>query len=148
MSDVRLIDANKLKEKLQARRDNGDDDFDKGYNIGLDTAIDLIDSAPTVELYQGEECVNIKMSEDEIEKFKQMLQERTPLYIRTSDTGEWNNHTVACLLADLFGDPCACNYCGIDEWLPKKCDFANKECPNVVGVACWEQFLKHRGGEE
>ena len=59
---------------------------------------------------------------------------------------EWNNHTVACLLADLFGDPCACNFCGIDEWLPKKCDFANKECPDVVGVACWEQFLKHRKG--
>lgn len=58
--------------------------------------------------------------------------------------GEWNNHTVACLLADLFGDPCACNVCGIDEWLPKKCDFANKECPDVVGVACWEQFLKYR----
>lgn len=114
MSDVRLIDANKLKEKLQARRDNGDDDFDKGYNIGLDTAVDFIENAPTVE----------------------------------QPTGEWNNHAVACLLADLFGDPCACNYCGIDEWLPKKCDLANKECPNVVGVACWEQFLKHRGEEE
>ena len=46
----------------------------------------IIDNAPTVELYQGEECVNIKMSEDEIEKFKQMLQERTPLYTITSDT--------------------------------------------------------------
>ena len=57
---------------------------------------------------------------------------------------EWNTHKVACLLAELFGDPCACNYCGIDEWLPQKCDFAEKECPNVVGVACWEQFLKHR----
>lgn len=34
---------------------------------------------------------------------------------------EWNNHTVACLLADLFGDSCACNYCGIDEWLPESC---------------------------
>ena len=66
-------------------------------------------------------------------------------------TGEWNNHKVACLLAELFDDACACNYCGIDEWLPQKCDFANKECPNVVGVACWEQFLKHRAkmkGEE
>ena len=28
---------------------------------------------------------------------------------------EWNNHTVACLLAELFGDACACNYNGIDE---------------------------------
>lgn len=51
MSDVRLIDANKLKEKLQTRRDNGGEDFDKGYNIGLDTAVELIDSAPTIEAY-------------------------------------------------------------------------------------------------
>ena len=56
---------------------------------------------------------------------------------------EWNNHTVACLLADLFGDSCACNYNGIDEWLPEKCELLDA-CPNPVGVACWEQYLKHR----
>ena len=56
---------------------------------------------------------------------------------------QWNNHTVACLLADLFGDACACNYCGIDEWLPEKCEVIDA-CPNPVGVACWEQFLTHR----
>ena len=56
---------------------------------------------------------------------------------------EWNNHTVACLLAELFGDTCACNYNGIDEWLPEKCEVI-EACPNPVGVACWEQFLKHR----
>ena len=60
----------------------------------------------------------------------------------------WNNHKVACLLADMFGDTCACNHNGIDEWLPKYCDFANKECPDVVGVACWEQFLKYRDKEK
>ena len=56
---------------------------------------------------------------------------------------EWNNHTVACLLAELFGDACACNYNGIDEWLPEKCEVIDA-CPNPVGVACWEQFLTHR----
>lgn len=56
---------------------------------------------------------------------------------------EWNNHTVACLLAELFDDTCACNYNGIDEWLPKKCEVLDA-CPNPVGVACWEQYLKHR----
>ena len=56
---------------------------------------------------------------------------------------EWNNHTVACLLAELFGDTCACNYNGIDAWLPEKCEVIDS-CPNPVGVACWEQFLKHR----
>ena len=57
---------------------------------------------------------------------------------------EWNNHTVACLLAETFGDDCACNFNGIDEWLPEKCEVIDS-CPNPVGVACWEQFLKHRG---
>lgn len=56
---------------------------------------------------------------------------------------EWNNHTVACMIAELFDDDCACNYNGIDEWLPEKCEVIDA-CPNPVGVACWEQFLKHR----
>ena len=56
---------------------------------------------------------------------------------------EWNNHTVACLLAEIFDDTCACNYNGIDEWLPEKCELLDS-CPNTVGVACWEQFLKHK----
>lgn len=56
---------------------------------------------------------------------------------------EWNNHTVACMLAELFDGTCACNYNGIDEWLPEKCEVIDA-CPNPVGVACWEQFLKHR----
>ena len=56
----------------------------------------------------------------------------------------WNNHQIACMLADLFGDACACNYNGIDEWLSELCDFKDTCCPNPVGVACWEQFLKHR----
>ena len=55
----------------------------------------------------------------------------------------WNNHQIACLLADMFGDTCACNYNNIDEWLPNLCDFKDTCCPNPVGVACWEQFLKH-----
>ena len=55
----------------------------------------------------------------------------------------WNNHQVACLLADMFDDSCACNFNGIDEWLPDLCDFKDTCCPNPVGVACWEQFLKH-----
>lgn len=56
---------------------------------------------------------------------------------------EWNDHTVACLLAELFNDDCACNYNGIDEWLPSKCELLDS-CPHPAGVACWEQFLTHR----
>ena len=55
----------------------------------------------------------------------------------------YNEHEVACILADAFGDPCACNYNGIDEWLPFHCDFTNTCCPTPVGVACWEQYLKY-----
>ena len=62
--------------------------------------------------------------------------------------GEWNNHEVACLLAEMFGDDCACNLNGIDEWLPQYCEFAETCCPNPGGVACWEQFLKHRAKME
>lgn len=56
---------------------------------------------------------------------------------------EWNNHTVACLLAELFDDTCACNYNDIDEWLPERCELLDS-CPKPGGVACWEQFLKHK----
>ena len=65
------------------------------------------------------------------------------IYSLPSEQPEWNNHTVACLLAELFDDTCACNCNGIDEWLPEKCELLDS-CPNTVGVACWEQFLKHR----
>lgn len=62
---------------------------------------------------------------------------------REAEKYKWNNHQVACLLADIFGDTCACNYNRIDEWLPFKCELLDV-CPNTVGVACWEQYLKHR----
>lgn len=57
---------------------------------------------------------------------------------------KWTVHEVACILSELFGDDCACNFNGIDEWLPEKCELQDA-CPNPVGVACWEQFLKWRG---
>lgn len=56
---------------------------------------------------------------------------------------KWDNHEVACLLAELYDDPCACNYNDNDEWLPIHCELLDV-CPEPCGVACWEQFLKHR----
>ena len=56
---------------------------------------------------------------------------------------EFNRHEVACIIADAIGDDCACNVNGNDEWLPMYCDFSETVCPNPVGVACWEQYLKH-----
>ena len=54
-----------------------------------------------------------------------------------------NNHEIACMMADFTGDPCACNFNDIDEWLPQYCDFNDTCCPNPGGVACWEQYLKY-----
>lgn len=56
-------------------------------------------------------------------------------------------HEVAEIIADLFGDSCACNFNGINEWLPEKCELLSA-CPNPVGAACWEQYLKHRKKNE
>ena len=65
--------------------------------------------------------------------------------------GLYTRHEVACIIADLFGGTCACDYSGNDEWLPQYCEFAETNCPNVVGVACWEQYLEHmdrKAGEQ
>ena len=57
--------------------------------------------------------------------------------------GKYTAHEVAVILADAFDDDCACNFNGIDEWLPLKCELLDA-CPNHCGVACWEQYLKYR----
>lgn len=51
---------------------------------------------------------------------------------------------VAALLAELFADECACNYNGIDEWLPEYCEVSGKVCPFPENNECWIQFLKWR----
>lgn len=56
----------------------------------------------------------------------------------------YNNNEVACIIAELMGDDCACNFNGIDEWLPYYCEFRDTCCPHPVGVACWEQYLTYR----
>lgn len=60
---------------------------------------------------------------------------------------KYSAHDVALILSDVFGDSCACNFNGNDEWLPEKCELLDT-CPDVVGVACWEQYLKWRGQKE
>lgn len=49
---------------------------------------------------------------------------------------------VAQLLADTFGDYCACKYNGNDEWLPAKCKFGETDCPYPPEpLDCWRQYL-------
>ena len=60
---------------------------------------------------------------------------------------KYSAHDVSLILSDVFGDSCACNFNGNDEWLPEKCELLDT-CPDVVGVACWEQYLKWRDQKE
>lgn len=50
---MRLGDLDALRKKLQTRYDNGEEDFDKGFNLGIATAIELLDSAPTISPYKA-----------------------------------------------------------------------------------------------
>ena len=59
------------------------------------------------------------------------------------ENGLYTAHEVAVILADAFGDDCACNFNGNDEWLPYLCEL-QEACPHPCGVACWEQYLKYR----
>lgn len=63
----------------------------------------------------------------------------------TAAAQRYTANQVAEIITELLGDPCACNFNYIDDWLPALCDFAEDSlCPHPVGVACWEQWLKHR----
>ena len=59
------------------------------------------------------------------------------------ENGLYTAHEVAVILADAFGDDCACNFNGNDEWLPYLCELQDA-CPHPCGVACWEQYLKYK----
>ena len=59
----------------------------------------------------------------------------------------YTSHDVAVILASAIGDDCACNINSNDEWLPQLCEL-QEACPHPVGVACWEQYLKHRAEAE
>ena len=61
--------------------------------------------------------------------------------------GMWTTEQVAEMLANLFGDECACNCNGIDEWLPSACKYADTQCPDPKEKhGCWMQFLIQGGG--
>ena len=63
------------------------------------------------------------------------------------ENGLYTAHEVAAILADAFGDDCACNFNGNDEWLPYLCEL-QEACPHPCGVACWEQYLKYKDRKE
>lgn len=62
--------------------------------------------------------------------------------------GEWTTEEVAEILASVLGDECACNFNGIDEWLPSACKYADTECPTPKEKhGCWIQFLMQGGAD-
>ena len=63
------------------------------------------------------------------------------------ENGLYTAHEVAVILADAFGDDCACNFNRNDEWLPYLCELQDA-CPHPCGVACWEQYLKYKDRKE
>jgi hypothetical protein len=50
---------------------------------------------------------------------------------------------VARLLSEMYGDTCACNYNGADEWLPKYCEDDEEYQCGECGLKCWALFLEH-----
>ena len=51
---------------------------------------------------------------------------------------------VAEMLRLSFGDDCACNFNGNDEWMWEKCKYAEMDCPYPKDDnGCWKEFVKH-----
>lgn len=108
---------------------------------------DALDDLPTETDEDGYVIYKDTKSVNELLKHNKAISKELKTLPSTDAVQWWSNYEVACILAELFGDDCACNYNGIDEWLPLVCDLKDS-CPNTVGVACWEQFLKHYGESE
>lgn len=71
-----------------------------------------------------------------------------PLKEEERKTGKWTTEEVAELLFNLFGEDCACNFSGIDEWLPERCKYVESTCPDPEEKhGCWMQFLLQVGAK-
>ena len=130
---------------LQAQENN----FSQG--LVHDEVLRILQQLPFAQPHSNEssetqkelDCISRQAAIDAIKTSRFLVDAMEKVIKLPSAQPEWNNHTVACLLAELFNDTCACNYNDIDEWLPEKCEVIDA-CPNPVGVACWEQYLRHR----
>ena len=87
MSD-QLISREALRKKLQSRYDNGEEDFDRGFNLGIAAAIELLDSAPTVETERPQA--------DLAEKLNDRIEDRVCKYC------QMNKHCELCEISRVF----------------------------------------------
>lgn len=136
-----------MVERLTEKRDSQNTIPLKNAVCGLDMpywALCHQDSVTDMYL-AGDAADRLAAYEDlgSVEEFA-ALKERT----RAERDGQlYTVHDVAVILASAIGDDCACNINSNDEWLPQLCEL-QEACPYPVGVACWEQYLKHRAGAE
>ena len=89
----------------------------------------------------------LNLTHEENQSLKDAIEKLRAELERVKKKNKYSAHDVALILSDAFGDSCACNFNGNDEWLPEKCELLDT-CPDVVGVACWEQYLKWLGQKE
>lgn len=131
---MRLIDADYLKTWFGEK-----DLYTYDYIIGT------IDDAPTVKP-EAKLLAEVRIDKEDLEDLVTEKVEE----IKETVSGKWTTEEVAELLFNIFGDECACNYNGIDEWLPERCKYTEiaDECPNPKEKhGCWMQFLLQGGAD-
>lgn len=102
--------------------------------------------AKAIDVNTGESKELFKEGNDALKKAVERLKELPS----AGSEKKWTTEEVAELLFNLFGDECACNYNGIDEWLPERCKYTEiaDECPNPKEKhGCWMQFLLQGGAD-
>ena len=144
------MDIEKLIEQLNARGlSNGSS---MGYHCGLydeaATALSTLQAENAqLRAYLEYEREHANAYYEECGQWEAENEKLRAELERVKKKNKYSAHDVALILSDAFGDSCACNFNGNDEWLPEKCELLDT-CPDVVGVACWEQYLKWIGQKE
>ena len=93
----------------------------------------------------------IRLAEQgQIQGFEWQFKKLCELPSAEPERKKWTTEEVAEILFNAFGDDCACNFFGIDEWLPERCKYTEiaDECPEPKEKhGCWMQFLLQGGAD-
>ena len=117
-----------------------------GYISPIEMIVGQIQTEMDNQVMRAVQNVGVTVDKDELVKAlnydRQQYDKGYGDGYREAQKTLFNTHQVACMLADMFKDTCACNYSGNDTWLPQVCEVI-ESCPEPFGVACWEQFVWH-----
>lgn len=134
MSEVRLIDANALKEDFDCVGFNDYDDYNR--------ALRIIDNAPTVEpesLIKPIAEIKCELTEEEKQRLIELLRKERPQLVRLEPErpqGEWINHRN-----DYGHNIADCSLCGkATQW--------HDEDEDGVPRYCWYCGASMKGGAE